>query len=96
MLNLQMFYLIPGNFAILESSFHRVPTPQKVFVFLFCCCCFFLPKPQVIQKIVIYLCILPYEPLHLSETYGLLTHWLMLIYSVLRFLKEKGYKSQHI
>ena len=35
MLNLQMFYLILGNFAFLEIIFHRVPTPPKGFIFYF-------------------------------------------------------------
>ena len=80
MLNLQMLYLILGNFVMLEMTFHRAPTPQNVFFFsfLFFVLFFFLPKPQLIQKIVIYLCILPcYQPLHLSETYALLTYGLL-------------------
>ena len=94
LLNLQMLYLILGNFCNTWNDFPQPePTPWNVFFFFFVIFVLFflLPKPQVVQKIVIDLCILLcYEPLHLSETYGLLTYGLCLyIDSVLNGLGKK-------
>ena len=88
MLNLQMLYLILGNFCNafavqrLSTGTHTLKRFSFLFFFFlkFCFIIFFLPKPQVMLKIVIYLCILLcYEPLQLSETYGLLTYCLCVL-----------------
>ena len=86
MLNLQRLYLILGNFCNafamqrLSTGTHPLKRFSFFFFFNFCFIIFFLPKPQVMLKIVIYLCILLcYEPLQLSETYGLLTYCLCVL-----------------
>ena len=68
---------------MVEMTFHREPISSKgfvFFVFLFLFLFFSPTKSQFIQEVVISLCILPcYEPLDMSETYGLLTYGLCLL-----------------
>ena len=97
-LNLQMLYLILGNFCNAWNDFRQgTHTLTYILFTIIIVLFFFLPRSQVIQKII-YLYILPcYEPLHFSETYGLLTYGLCFkLLIVLKFEKQKGYKSQHI